>query len=144
MPAKMWESNSLVRPAIRWDKRHGTGTIDPVILAPTHEDGAFIDLMKFSPLVSCVMSHFERKLVSFEHLNNWRKLIHLHVSRIQHYQQCSGHKIDSPDGVIPHPINLRRCSISYDIPPIGDWWVFHSNDGHGHLNICHRLIRTQA
>ena len=58
--------------------RQGTGTVDPVITAPTHEDGAYGDDMEMLPLASCMMSHFETELSS-ERFNNWRMLVHLRL-----------------------------------------------------------------
>ena len=59
-PANVLESDSLVKLDTN---RHGTGTVDPVILAPTHADDLRSDAMEMLPLVSCVMSHLDRKSV---------------------------------------------------------------------------------
>ena len=60
--------------------RHGTGTVDLVISAPTHrdEDVAYTDLMEILPSAYCVMSHFEIELSS-EHLNSRGMVIYLKV-----------------------------------------------------------------
>ena len=88
--------------------RNGTGTVDPVISAPTHEDGSYTDLMEVLPLVSCVISHFEIELI-FEHLSNWRMVDHLQVDVVfLRHGHCSGIKMDR--GVasreVPVPINV--------------------------------------
>ena len=102
--------------------RHGTGTVDPVILAPTHADDLRSDAMEMLPLVSCVMSHFEREFkLSFEHFNNLRMLIHLPrvVSTLRsHY--CIGPKMDRIDGDTLRVPKDVRCSIFDDVPPIRD------------------------
>jgi hypothetical protein len=120
--------------------RHGTGTGDPVSLAPTHEDEANSD-MKMFPLVSFVMTHCKRKL-SFEHLNNWRMFVHLQPVGILRFLPCSAEKIDFPDGVIAPVPKKVRCSIFNEINPIRDF------DRHlNYLNVLnngHWLIRTQA
>ena len=50
--------------------RHGTGSVDSLIPgpAPAHRD-EYADVIRMLPLVSCLMSHFEKELSS-EHLNN--------------------------------------------------------------------------
>ena len=103
--------------------RHGTGTVDQAILAPTHEDSNEIfgasDDMEMLPLVSFMMFHFEREL-SFEHLNNFRMLVHLHPIVTLRLLHCSGVKIDRRVGGIARvPINVR-CSIFNEILPIRD------------------------
>ena len=78
--------------------------------------------MEMLPLVSCVMSHFEKEnKLSSEHLNNWRMLVHLNGIRqvdILKFISVHGPKMDTLDGVTPRiPVNVR-CSIFNDIPPI--------------------------
>ena len=123
--------------------RHGTGTVDPVILAPTHEDGAYGDVMEMLPLVSCVMSHFKRELSS-EHFNNWIMLVHLRVGANFRNLYRRLTKIDRLDGVVANvPINVC-CPVFNEIPPIWDcqwgqpeWGQWGQNDGHW-------LLRTQT
>ena len=115
--------------------RHGTGTVDPVISAPTHEDGTPTDLMEILPSESCVMSHFEIEL-SFERLNNGM-VIHLKPGVCLGRNDCIGPKMDLPDRVILRVPKKVSCSIFNDILPIRDRWIFH-------LNNCHWLIRTQT
>ena len=123
--ANVLESDSLVRLAIH---RHGTGTVDPVSSAPTHEDGAYGDDMEMLPLVLCLMSDFERELSS-GHSNNWWNA---------HSPECcwpgnlcSGPKMDRRDNFTPLvPINVRSL-IFNEILPILDWFrrIF-LNNGH--------------
>ena len=90
--------------------RHGTGTVDPVISAPTHEDGTPTDLMEILPSESCVMSHFEIELSS-EHLNNRGLIIHLHVVVCLAILNCIDKVTDRRNGVGRRvPIKVR-CSI---------------------------------
>ena len=64
-------------------------------------DGANGDVMEMFPLVSCVMSHFERELPS-EHSHNWRMFVHLlpsaEILRSLHWGYIFP-KIDRLDGV---------------------------------------------
>ena len=99
--------------------RHGTGTVDPVTLAPTHMEGEYSDVMKMLLLVSCVMSHFERELF-FDQMKYWKMLVHLHGVVTLRIHRCSGPKMDRPDGIgVRVPQNVR-CSVFNEIPPIRD------------------------
>ena len=121
---------------------HGTGTVDPVFSSPAHEEGLITDLMEILPLLSFVMSHFEKDL-SFEHLNDWRMIVYLQVDDRLRISQLEWHsieiKIDRREGVVTPgvPINVL-CSIFNEIPPI------HRQDSRWSENNCHWLIRAQA
>ena len=115
----MLESDSLVNLPSAGIKRHETGTVDPPISAPTHQEGVYGDFMKMLLLVSCVMSHFERELF-FEQMKYWKMLDHLQADVILRIHYCRGTQMDLPDGIVPHvPKNVRR-SVFNDIPPIQD------------------------
>ena len=108
---------------VTWINRHGTGTADPVISAPTHwHDVACADDIKMLPLSSCVMSHFERKLFS-EHfnLNIWRMLVYLCVGGDLCLRPFCISKIDRRDGQFHIGVPKKvRCTIFNGIPPIWD------------------------